>query len=280
MPDIWGLAGIAAKFAIYLGVLTSAGMVFVSLLFQVAITWRLPMLFAMLALVATAFGFSLGGAALTGDVGGMVDPEMLALLWSTSAGTAVAYRVVGLILLIAGLAFGRSGMWISTLGGGLALWSFTTVGHIPDRGTLWLDGLLLVHLAAIAVWVGVLIPLKRMIDQSYADAADLAVRFGKLASVFVPLLLAAGLVMGFVLVGSVTALVGTGYGQALLLKTAAVAALLTLAALNKMRFVPLLSGGDAAAAQHLSRSISYEWIAVLFILLMTAILTSVLTLPE
>lgn len=281
MPDIWGLAGIAVKFALYLGALTSAGTVFVALLFQIARVRRLTVIFALLALIATVVGFSFAGAALTGDVSGMTDPEMLGLLWSTPVGTALAYRLVGLALLIFGCMLGRPGLWLSVIGGGLALWSFAIVGHIPDKGIFWLSALLLLHLIAIAMWIGILTPLKRLTDVPAAEeAADLGDRFGRMATAFVPLLVLAGLVMSYVLVGSAAALVGTGYGQALIGKVSIVAVLLALATLNKLRFVPKLMNGDAQAAKQLSRSISLEWIAVILILFTTAVLTSVLTLPS
>ena len=281
MPDIWGLAAIASKFALYLGVLSSAGTVFLALLFQVANTQRLTVIFAILGLFAAVIGFALGGAALTGDVSGMTDPEMLGLLWSTPVGTALSYRLVGLSLLIIGVMLGRVGLWLSAIGGGLALWSFVSVGHIPDKDMFWLDGLLLIHLGAIALWIGILVPLKRLADLSAAkEAADLGDRFGHLAVAFVPILIFAGLLMSYVLVGSIASLVGTGYGQALIAKVAVVAVLLGLAAMNKLRFVPMLMNGDAQAAQHLSRSISFEWVAVIIVLLTTAVLTSVLTLPS
>lgn len=281
MPDIWGLAAIAAKFAIYLGVLTSAGTVFVALLFRVTDVGRFAIVFAGLGLFGTIIGFSLAGAVLTGDVSGMTDRQMLGLLWTTSAGTAIAYRLVGLSLLIFGMMIGRPGLWMSALGGMIALWSFATVGHIPDRALPWLDALLLLHLITVAVWIGILTPLKRLAHAASADlAADLGERFGRLAIFTVPLLILAGLVMSYVLVGSIAALFETGYGQFLMGKIAVVAILLGLAALNKVRFVPRLTAGDISAAQHLSRSIAWEWSAVIAILLVTAILTSALTLPS
>ncbi len=281
MPDIWGLAAIAAKFALYLGVLTSAGTVFAALVFGTANMRRTTVTFALLAFIATVIGFSLRGAALTGDVSGMTDPEMLGLLWSTPVGTALVYRLIGLALLIAGCMFGRLGLWLSVTGGGLALWSFASVGHIPDKDMFWLSALLVAHLIAVAMWIGILTPLKRLADASAAkEAADLGHRFGRIATAFVPLLILAGLIMSYVLIGSVAALISTGYGQVLMMKVAAVAALLCLAALNKLRFVPKLMNGDAQVAMQLSRSISFEWAAVTLILFATAVLTSVLTLPS
>ena len=56
--------------------------------------------FASLGLLATIFAFSLRGANLTGDASGMIDPEMLSLLWATPVGTAFMRFVLGLSLLI------------------------------------------------------------------------------------------------------------------------------------------------------------------------------------
>ncbi|WP_299742657.1 CopD family protein [uncultured Tateyamaria sp.] len=281
MPDIWGLAAMATKFLLYLGVLTSAGTVFAVAMFKISGVRAFASIFAAVGLVAAVLGFLLGGAALTGDASGMTDPEMLGLLWATPVGTALAYRFVGLALLIVGLPLGHRGLWASALGGLLALWSFAIVGHIPDRELLWLDALLLIHLIAMAMWVGILTPLRRLANFGAAsETADLGQRFGRLAVFFVPLLILMGLVMSYILVGSINALLGTGYGQALIVKVLLVGVLLSLAALNKVRFVPKLMAGEAQASEHLSRSISFEWIAVVAILLTTAILTSVLTLPS
>lgn len=281
MLDTWRAAAIAAKLLLYVGVLTSSGTVFARLVFQVTDMRFFAFVFGLLGLVGALLGFSLGGAALTGDASGMTDPEMLGLLWSTQTGTALAFRLAGLTLLIFGLALGRPGDWVSGFGGVLALWSFATIGHIPDREMIWLDVFLLIHLCAIAIWIGILTPLKRLAENGTASgAADLGHRFGNLAMVFVPLLILVGLVMSYVLVGSIEALFSAGYGQALAAKVIFVGVLLGLAALNKLRFVPRLRAGDAQASQHLSRAIALEWVAVAAVLLTTAILTSVLTLPS
>lgn len=282
MPDLWGVASIATKFALYLGVLTAVGTVLATTVFRLARYRRFTIGFALLGIVATVVGFSLAGATLTGDASGMVDPEMLGLLWSTPVGTAVTLRLAGLGLLIVGLFLGRVGVMLSLIGGGLALWSFATIGHIPDRGSLALNIVLIFHLAAISGWIGVLTPLRSLsLDVSrVADAADIGRRFGKIAAVFVPLLILAGVYMSYALVGSFSALIGTAYGQALIIKVLFVAGLLALAAANKLRFVPQMNGGDPAAADHLAKSISYEWWVIVAVLLTTAVLTSVLTLPS
>lgn len=281
MPDLWGLAAIGTKFALYLGVLTAAGIVIATLMFRLERTRGMALTFGVLGLFAAAMAFSLRGANLTGDASGMTDPEMLGLLWSTPVGTALLYRVAGLTLLIAGLFVGRFGLWVSVLGGVLAIWSFDHVGHVSGRDTMLLDIALIFHLLAVALWIGILTPLKRLASNPtrYADAADVGHRFGVVASVAVPALIILGGFMGYQLVGSFTALIGTGYGQALIIKVALVTSLLGLAAANKLRFIPDLREGNSTAASHLSKSISVEWFVILAVLGVTAVLTSNLTLP-
>lgn len=281
MPDAFGLAAIVTKFALYLGVMTSAGTVMAMLMFRLERTRGLAMTFAVLGIVAAILAFSLRGANLTGDVSGLTDPEMLKLLWTTPVGTALLLRLVGLGLLIAGLFMGRVGTWVSVLGGVIAIWSFDQVGHVSGLETTLLDLALMLHLLAVALWIGVLTPLKRLASSSstYASAADVGHRFGVVASATVPVLIIVGGYMGYQLVGSFTALVGTSYGQAMIIKVLLVGLLLGLAAANKLRFIPALRTGDPAVANHLSKSISVEWIVILAVLGMTAVLTTNLTLP-
>lgn len=281
MLDVWSFAAVITKCALYLGVFTAAGTVFAAMALGFEKNRNVAISFAILGGVATVLSFSLSGANLTGDASGMIDPEMLSLLWTTPVGAAFAYRLAGLVLLIFGLFLGRNGLWLSALGGVVALWSFDHVGHVPDRGTGLLDIALTLHLIAIAFWVGILTPLKRLASEpaTFAAAADVGHRFGVIASVTVPALIIAGGYMAFTLLGSFGALIGTGYGQTLLLKVVLVSGLLGLAAANKLRFIPRLRAGDPIAATQLVRSISFEWMVILAVFAVTAVLTSSLELP-
>lgn len=281
MPDVFALAAIVAKFGLYLGVLTASGTILATLLFRLEGTRACAAAFALLGLLATLLAFAVQGANLTGDVSGMTDPEMLALLWSTPLGTALLLRLGGLVLLITGLFAGRLGLWVSTFGGIIAIWSFDHVGHIPSQNNALLDIALMLHLMVIALWIGILSPLKRLASTpvTHAAAAELGHRFGAVAMLTVPALIIAGMFMSYALVGSFNALFTTGYGQVLMIKVGFVAALLTLAAANKLRFVPELRSGNRVAADHLVRSIYFEWGIILAVLATTAVLTSNLTLP-
>ena len=286
MPDFWQLAAVAAKFLLYLGVLGSAGLVFARIVFSLeterlrdAIR-RLACALAALALAAAGLGFLLGGAQMTGDASGMADAEMLGLLWRTPAGTALAIQAAGLAVLLAGARLPGRGAWIAGAGGLLALWSFCRVGHVADTGAAWLAGLLLAHLAIAAFWIGILAPLRRLAGEDLAEAAALGRRFGAIAGVAVPVLIAAGGVMAWRLLGDFAALVETGYGLALLAKICGVGLLLGAAAANKLRFVPAMESGEPTAADGLRRSIAVEWVAVCAVLFMTAGLTGVAGLPS
>ncbi|CUH85993.1 copper resistance D family protein [Thalassovita mediterranea] len=287
MPDLWGLAAIATKFFLYLGVLASGGLILcrlvladqMSALDRAARIWAIG--FATLAVAMAALGFAVRGAVLMDDVSGMVDPSILALLWQTPPGEALLFRLLGLGTLVLGAAIGGRWLWVAAVGGAVAIWSFCEIGHVASQDRLWFQSVLFAHLIAAAFWIGIFLPLSRLSRSAdtLGDAAALGHRFGQIAAVAVPLLVVAGAIMTWRLVGSVSALFGTGYGLWLLAKLAAVALLLALAALNKVRLVPALQRGDPGVGTQLSKSISLEWLCVGVILLATAIFTSVLTVP-
>lgn len=288
MPDIWGIAAILAKLMLYIGVAGSAGLVIIQVVYAdlvLSLSRRIRMqavVLAGVALVASVIGFMLRGAALTGGVDGMYDLDMLGLLWRTPVGDGLIYRVIGAALLIVGVFIPRVGGWVAIAGGTIGLWSFTQIGHVPELELPGVRLLLLMHLLGIAFWVGILGPLRTLSRQSdqLQTAAVLAHRFGKAASVIVPVLIVAGLLMALLLAGNPWALVTTGYGLTLLVKLLLVGVVLTLAAANKLWFVPAMLAGDHKAARHLVRSIEIETAVILVVLATTATLTSVLTLPN
>ncbi len=288
MPDIWGIGAILSKLILYVGIGGSTGLLITQIAFTDLVSllsdrMRLQVaLLAVLALVASVLGFMLRGAALTGGADGMTDPEMLGLLWQTSVGDVLVLRITGAILIIAGVFIPFVGQWIALFGGLLALWSFAQIGHIPELEPIGVRLLLLLHLLGVAFWIGILGPLRALSTRPeyLSNAAKLGHRFGQMASVIVPAMILAGLIMAWMLLGDVRALTTTGYGQTLLIKTALLGVVLTLAAANKLRFVPAMQAGDDKAARHLARSIEIETTVILMVLVATATLTSVLTLPN
>lgn len=288
MPDILEIAAILAKLVLYIGVLGSVGLVIILVAFGDLVSPlsdRIRLKAALLAggaLAAAVLAFMLRGAALTGGADGMTDPEMLDLLWQTPVGDALVYRITGTILTILGLFIPRVGQWIALVGGLIALWSFAQIGHVPGLEVTGVRLLLLLHLLGISIWVGILGPLHALSrrPEHFASAATLGHRFGRAASVIVPALILAGGLMAWMLLGDLRALATTGYGQALLIKLLLVGSVLTLAAANKLRFVPAMQAGDDKAARHLARSIEIETVVILVVMATTATLTTLLPLPN
>lgn len=293
MPDLFGFdalafASIAVKFLLYLGVLMSFGTLLSIHVFkphlkglQSELT-RSVILFATIAFVASVLSFSLRGADLTGDISGMTDSEMLQILWETPVGSVLLFRVVGLALFIFCFLIGGVASLFGFIGGLLTLWSFTEIGHVFSSDLWWLKIVLLIHLVGACFWIGVLRPLALLAsDEKQLElAADLGQDFGKVAAIIVPILILAGVVLAYILVGSIGSLFTTSYGLVLLTKVILVGVLLILAAANKLRFVPAMQDGQQMAARKLVKSIRLEWIAIVGILLVTAVFTSVLAPPS
>ena len=281
MLDIWQLASITIKFALYLSILTAAGTIFIGLIFKLNDVRKFAAVCASIGLFTTLLLFSLQGAALTGNLSGMIDIDMLTLLWDIPASNAFKYRLVGLAILISGIVMGRHGLILSTLGSIIALWSFTRIGHVPDQKMLVLEISLLAHLLAVAFWIGILMPLYRLSlnTETIQQAADLGHNFGVIAVITVPIMILIGTYMSYILLGSFASLIGSEYGKTLLIKITLVAGLLAISAANKLRFVPALKRGDGMAAVHLNNSIKLEWAIFLLILASTATLTSIFAIP-
>lgn len=286
MLDVWSIVSILVKALLYLGVLTSSGLILIRFLCGSQIQCVLQamrkaaILCALLGGLAAVAGFAVQAAALTGRASGLIDVEMMGMMWQTPVGAALSLRLVGLCLILVGLWLDGVGWIVAALGATLSLWSFTAIGHFSD-GEIWLKLLLMVHLIAVSFWIGILLPLKRLLDDpnTKAAAAQLGHRFGQIAMALIPALIAAGLILGWMLVGSWENLLRTGYGLALVAKLSAVVCLLSLGAINKLRFVPSLAAGDSQAAVNLSRTLSLEAVLFAFVLIATAILTTVFALP-
>ncbi len=287
MPDIWALSSILAKWLLYTGLTGATGITMVRLVFWSHVKpldgrlRRFSLILACMAFTAAILSFLLRGAALTGDVAGMVDREMLALLWTTPVGEALTYRLAGVILTIVGLYLPVIGAWISLIGGAAALWSFSQIGHIPDLEQIGIRLLLLAHLLGVSFWIGILAPLHWLArDPEYLEiAANLGDHFGVMASGIVTVLVLAGGLMAWLILGNLSLLFTSSYGLALVSKVTLVALLLGLAAANKLRFIPGMKAGKQQAANHLVRSIELEFIVITSVLIATATLTSVVSLP-
>ena len=107
-------------------------------------------------------------------------------------------------------------------------------------------------------------------------------RFSTMAGIAVAFLMAAGLVLAVVEVGSFTNLVDTGYGQLLVLKLGLVGLLLFLAAYNRFVLLPYLFGASqggrgglvAAGWRRLRATARLELLGVVAVLMVTTVLAN------
>jgi putative copper resistance protein D len=117
------------------------------------------------------------------------------------------------------------------------------------------------HLVAASTWIGGLVPLTLLLASARGDRAlawpslarNVTIRFSSLGVFSVATLAATGIVNAWILVGSIHALLGTGYGRLLVLKLGVLAIMLVFAASNRFWLTPRLarSSGNELPVQSL-----------------------------
>ncbi|MDG4828621.1 copper resistance protein CopC [Solwaraspora sp. WMMD1047] len=166
-------------------------------------------------------------------------------------------------------------------GAALALGALALVGHTRTFGPAWLVvGVDLLHLATAAVWLGGILGLAVTLSRGADVAAPAAARtvgaFSRLAALLVGLLGVAGVLLGWRILRSWSALFDTGYGWTLLAKTGLVLVVLAVAGWNRFRLVPRVAGrpDDAAARTGLRRTVRAEALLLVGVLAATGLLVT------
>ena len=290
MFEIWDILRPLVKFGLYPAMFIAAGGLMFELVFAAqladgmkAYLRRLITVAAWAGLVLVAAQVMVAAGSLGGDMASATDTAILGLVMKSP---------LGLFSIIAGIGFAmitvmhrvkaRGEKAARVVAAATVLLSLTVVGHATRLGAV--TGVLLAfHLGGIAFWLGALLPLRRMCvvapDTGTDALAAVADRFGRVAQVVVSGLVAAGLIYAALLLGSMTALLTTGYGLALIVKILLVGGLIWLASRNRLRIVPALLKGDASAVAALRHIVELEMIMAVAILAMSAVLTSSLNLP-
>jgi copper resistance protein D len=224
------------------------------------------------ALIITHLG--LDAARMAGDFTGLWDQDLQRLGWTGRSGISQLVQTLGLLALLAALRkSGRNQARWASLGGVIAVGGFVITGHTSTHALRGVLGpLLVLHLLVVAFWFGSLVPLALVIRlESRITAATLLGRFSVVAGWLVPLILVAGLTMAWLLTGSVSVL-RRPYGQLLLVKLAGFGVLMVLAAYNKWRLTP--SFAQARSDSALRRSMAVEYLLIVAVLAVTAVLTT------
>lgn len=163
---------------------------------------------------------------------------------------ATAWLCIAGCTVVAVLAYRRSAAWSTApvlVAAGLALIARPVTGHMAQQpfGAMFNA----VHVLAAAVWFGVLLALALMV-RGRGAWAELLPRYSQLAVQCVAALVATGVIDAAVRLGSISALVETGYGRIVLAKAVLLGGLLVLASRWRRTWVP------AAAAHRASSNVS------------------------
>lgn len=210
---------------------------------------------------------------------------------------SVAYLVLGLLLAVdldwsghaaAGLILAYARLIQATLswgtGSSLYLPAVAALVQVAPALTLILNG---AHLIATSVWIGGLITLAvvftRVSDLSSSDA-EAILRFSRVATAAIGVVLLTGLYNTWLYLSGLDAYTTTGYGRGLLVKHAAILALLFAAASSHFVTTPLLARGRPSIrlprrvedflVGHPLFSVRVEAVLGVLVLLSTGLLTS------
>ena len=229
----------------------------------------------------TALLMILGGAGnLGGDLTSVIDLSLLQLAIESKSGVGYLTAFTGfVVMLIAHNLSGNAKRFGLMIGSVAILFSATMSGHSQLGGVLT-QSLLMVHLFGIAFWLGALLPFRWICMQPDTNnLGAVANRFGVLAMGYVGLLVSAGLGYAYLLLGDVSLIFTTRYGNVLLIKIVLAGALLSLAALNKFKLVPSLEINPPQAVRRFQSSVQFEIALVIVILITSSLLTTSMTLP-
>jgi len=279
----WDVAAVFAKAVTYAATFGAAGAVFFALYCgtllldaQHGLIRRLIAIQLGIAAAAGILRVLLLSASMSGEMSGMFDTAFARMILHAGEGRASGVRIAGLALMLFACSKNRAFRGPAIVGAIVASTSFAWVGHIHGLVPNTAPSLLMcLHLLCAAFWLGALPPL--LIVTTGANGPQIAAaaaRFGKLASRVVALLIAAGASLLFILIGSAAQFWSSDYGCMMTIKLLAVAALLGLAARNKLVLTPRLLQGDAHAAREFRRSVLAEMAVGALILLITAAFTT------
>ena len=285
--DVWIIVNPILKALLYVASFGSVGSFLFSLHFGKQLSEQQQSYCNYLSHKSTLFGLvitllmilSVAGN-LGGDLASVIDMLMLQLAIESKSGVGYLTAFAGFAVMLISHNLKANANVVGLIIGSIAvLFSFTLAGH-SQLGGVFTQFLLMVHLFGIAFWLGALLPFRWIcLQDNTNNLGELAHRFGVFAMLYVGLLLGAGLGYAYILLGELSLILTTSYGNLLLIKMLLVVALLSLAALNKFKLVPSLEKNHLQGVRQFQSSVKLEIILVLIILIGSSLLTTSMTLP-
>lgn len=233
---------------------------------------------AWLAALPFAITYQLGA-----DAAALGDAATWAAVQPVEYGVPAAVAL-GMLLAVVLLGSGRPGpasRGAALVAAGLAVAAPALTGHTRAiTPELLMTATDVLHLLAASVWFGGLVALALTLpdlaDRGTLGGATLA-RFSVVAAGVLAALVVSGTLLGWRVVGSWSALVGTGYGQLLLLKVLLAVVVIAIAGWNRQRLLPRLQATTRrrdrrGAAGLVARAVSVEAGLLVAVLLATGLL--------
>ena len=282
--DVWIIFNPILKVLLYIAIFGSVGSFLFSLQFAKQLTAEqqaycdyLTHKSNLIGAVTALLMILSGAGNLGGDLASVIDVSLLQLAIESKSG--ISYSTGFAVMWIAHSLRGNAKKFGLMIGSVAILFSTTMSGHSQLGGVLT-QSLLMVHLFGIAFWLGALLPFRWICMQpDTSNWGAVAHRFGVLAIGYVGLLLSAGLGYAYLLLGDVSLIFTTQYGNVLLIKIVLAGALLSLAALNKFKLVPSLEINPSQAVSRFKNSVQFEIALVIVILTASSLLTTSMKLP-
>ncbi len=285
--DVWTFLNPILKTVVYIFALTAIGTILFQFHFNKLFdnglrTYceKLLKKLSVIGLLTGLFVFLSVAGNLGGDIYSITDISLIRLSFETLSGKSAILLIAGFIFIVISIffvnGFSSFAKFLSII---LILSSFVIVGHSTLKGYST-QALVVIHLFCISFWLGSFLPLRFMcLDRNCKNLNIISEKFGKFALIYIGVLLLAGLIFSYILVGGIDALISTSYGNFLILKLMFVTAILFLGAINKFRLVPLLRINYEQGTKKLKQSIQLEIIITVVILFLTSILTTSLPTP-
>jgi copper transport protein len=248
----------AAKLMLYVGLCVGIGGTFYAAWIAIE-----PLSLRTRTLIAAALTCGLLAAVMSVGLQGVdalgLPPSEVKELRAWASGFATSYGlsaviaatalIIGLVMLQTSAKYGRLFSLLALLGAGAAL---AASGHASvAEPQLLTRPAVFAHVAAVAFWIGALVPLAAAMGLPPPRAAEL-MRFSRAIPIALVVMVVSGIMLAVIQVRPLDALWTTDYGLVLSAKLCAVLVLLALAAMNRYALTPRVVGSNGTAARRLA----------------------------
>ncbi len=285
--DLWTIVNPVIRTFIYLNALYSIGLILFKFHFQKYFNHKINSFCnkilknsAFLGLSISILAFISIAGNLGGDLKSIFELELIELSFETIQGKSNLYLIVGFSFLSLSHYFPKLVFRaFNILGAILIIISFIVVGHSLSQG-IFSQFLVLIHIICISFWLGSFLPLRYMCTiKNFTNLYFIADNFGRYAVIYIGILILTGLIFSYILLGGISPLITSTYGNVLLIKLFIVSMILIIGAINKLRIVPEMKKDLSTGQIKLKNSINIEIISSVLVLFTTSILTTSLPTP-